>query len=123
GGNGNSIVLAPVGGHPALFVGGHFGTRDPNSMPCGSTYLHGVLKADPATGAIDCSWNPHLVPDVHNYTGGWVERVANGHLWLGGSAEARRALEGRSVPHRQGPQRPRPGDAERAHRSGRGRPG
>ena len=53
-------------------------------MPCGSTYLHGVLKADPATRTIDCSWDPHLIPDTHNYTGGWVEEVVNGHLWLGG---------------------------------------
>ena len=54
GGNGNSIVLAPVNGRQTLFVGGHFGTRCPNSMPCGSTFLHGVLKANPADGAIDC---------------------------------------------------------------------
>jgi hypothetical protein len=84
GGNGASIVLASVNGSQTLFVGGHFGTRSPHSMPCGSTYLHGVLKASPATGAIDCSWDPHLYPDVKNYTGGWAERVVNGHLWLGG---------------------------------------
>jgi hypothetical protein len=84
GGNGASISLAPVNGSQTLFVGGHFGTRSPNSMPCGSTYLHGVLKADPVTGAIDCSWDPHLYPDVNNFTGGWVQRVVNGHLWLGG---------------------------------------
>jgi Domain of unknown function (DUF5122) beta-propeller len=84
GGNGNSIALAPVNGSQMLFVGGHFGTRSPNSMPCGSTFLHGVLEANPATGAIDCSWDPHLVPDVNNFTGGWVEQVVNGHLWLGG---------------------------------------
>jgi Domain of unknown function (DUF5122) beta-propeller len=84
GGNGSSIVLATVGGSQTLFVGGHFGTRSPDSMPCGSTFLHGVLKASPATGAIDCSWDPHLIPDINNFTGGWAERVANGHLWLGG---------------------------------------
>ena len=84
GGNGNSAVLASVGGAQTLFVGGHFGTRDPLSMPCGTTYLHGVLKADPATGTIDCSWDPHLYPDTHNLTGGWVEENVSGHLWLGG---------------------------------------
>jgi hypothetical protein len=84
GGNGSSIALTSVGGNQTLFVGGHFGTRSPTSMPCGSTYLHGVLKADPATGAIDCSWDPHLIPDTNNYTGGWVSEVVNGHLWLGG---------------------------------------
>jgi hypothetical protein len=84
GGNGESAVLAFVGGVQTLIVGGHFGTRDPTSMPCDSTYLHGVLKADPTTGTIDCSWNPHLYPDTHNYTGGWVEEAADGHLWLGG---------------------------------------
>jgi outer membrane protein assembly factor BamB len=84
GGNGESAVLVAVGGVQTLFVGGHFGTRDPLSMPCGSTYLHGVLKADPATGTIDCSWDPHLYPDTLNYTGGWVEEAVNGHLWLGG---------------------------------------
>jgi hypothetical protein len=84
GGNGASISLATVGGNQALFVGGHFGTRNPNSMPCGATFLHGALRADPATGKIDCSWDPHLVPDVHNFTGGWVQQVVNGHLWLGG---------------------------------------
>jgi outer membrane protein assembly factor BamB len=84
GGNAESIVLATIGSGSALFVGGHFGTRDPNSMPCGPNYLHGVLKADPATGTIDCSWDPHLIPDVNNFTGGWVERLVNGHLWLGG---------------------------------------
>jgi hypothetical protein len=84
GGNGSSIALTSVGGNQTLFVGGHFGTRSPTSMPCGSTFLHGVLKADPATGAIDCSWDPHLIPDTHNYTGGWVSEVVNGHLWLGG---------------------------------------
>jgi hypothetical protein len=84
GGNGESFSLGSVGGVQTLFVGGHFGTRNPDSMPCGSTYLHGVLEADPATGVIDCSWDPHLVPDVHNYTGGWVQQLVNGHLWLGG---------------------------------------
>ena len=84
GGNGASIVLTSVGGNQTLFVGGHFGTRSPTSMPCGSIYLHGVLKADPATGTIDCSWDPHLIPDTNNFTGGWVEELANGHLWLGG---------------------------------------
>jgi hypothetical protein len=84
GGNGESVVLTSVGATQTLFVGGHFGTRSPTSMPCGTTYLHGVLKADPVTGAIDCSWDPHLFPDTNNYTGGWVEEVTNGHLWLGG---------------------------------------
>jgi hypothetical protein len=84
GGNGESIVLATADGRRSIIVGGHFGTRDPNSMPCGSSYLHGVLRADPATGTINCSWNPTLFPDVHNLTGGWVECVTNGHLWLGG---------------------------------------
>jgi hypothetical protein len=41
-------------------------------MPCGSTYLHDVHKADPATEAINCTWDPHLVPDTHNDTGGWA---------------------------------------------------
>lgn len=84
GGNANSAVLASVGGAQTLFVGGHFGTRTPLSMPCGNTFLHGVLKADPATGTIDCSWDPHAYPDTHNLTGGWVEENVNGHLWLGG---------------------------------------
>jgi hypothetical protein len=84
GGNGESASLATVGGQQELFIGGHFGTRDPTSMPCGTTYLHGILKADPATGTIDCAWDPHLYPDTHNLTGGSVQEVANGHLWLGG---------------------------------------
>ena len=83
GGNGESISLTTVGGNQVLFIGGHMGTRDPTTMPCGSTYLHGIFKAD-LNGNPDCSWDPHLVPDTHNYTGGWVQEVVNGHLWLGG---------------------------------------
>ena len=84
GGNGESASLATVGGQQELFIGGHFGTRDPTSMPCDATYLHGILKADPVTGTIDCAWDPHLYPDTNNLTGGSVQEVANGHLWLGG---------------------------------------
>jgi Domain of unknown function (DUF5122) beta-propeller len=84
GGNGESAVLATVGTTTELFVGGHFGTRDPTTMPCGDTFLHGVLEADPATGIPDCSFDPHPIPDTHNLTGGWVLETANGHLWLGG---------------------------------------
>jgi hypothetical protein len=46
---------------------------------------HGVLKADPTFGTIDRAWDPHLIPDSRNYTGGWVEEVVNGSLWLGGN--------------------------------------
>jgi len=84
GGNGESAALATVGDQTELFVGGHFGTRDPTSMPCGTTFLHGILEADPATGEPDCTFDPHPVPDTHNLTGGWVLEAANGHLWLGG---------------------------------------
>jgi beta-propeller uncharacterized protein DUF5122 len=84
GGNGESISLTTVGGTATLFVGGHFGTRSATSEPCGTVYLHGILKASPTNGAIDCSFDPLLVPDTNNYTGGWVQDVVNGHLWLGG---------------------------------------
>jgi len=88
GGNGESAALATVDGSTQLFIGGHMGMRLSTSMPCPptstTTYLHAVVKIDPTTGTIDCSWDPHPVPDTHNLTGGWVEEVANGHLWLGG---------------------------------------
>jgi hypothetical protein len=42
------------------------------------------IPSTPAAGDIG-SWHPHLVPDVHNFTGRWVERVVHGHLWLGGN--------------------------------------
>jgi hypothetical protein len=84
GGNGESISLTTVGGSQTLFVGGHMGTRDPLSEQCGSNYLHGIMKVSAADGTIDCSWDPLLYPDTHNYTGGWVQDVVNGHLWLGG---------------------------------------
>jgi len=84
GGNGESASLTTVNGQSTLFIGGHMGTRDPTSQPCGANYLHGIMKVDPSNGAIDCSWDPLLVPDTHNYTGGWVQDVVNGELWLGG---------------------------------------
>jgi len=80
GGNGESIsMVSPT----EFFVGGHMGTRDPSTQPCGSNYLHGIFKMDDK-GNIDCSWDPLLMPDVNNYTGGWVQELVNGHLWLGG---------------------------------------
>jgi len=84
GGNGESASLTDVNRVQTLFIGGHMGTRDSKSQPCGSTFLHGVMKVDPSNGAIDCTWDPTLMPDTHNYTGGWVQEVVNGHLWLGG---------------------------------------
>jgi len=80
GGNGESIALTGS----TLFVGGHFGTRDPTTEQCGSNYLHGVLTASTVDGTIDCDWDPLLVPDTHNYTGGWVMDLVGSHLWVGG---------------------------------------
>jgi len=79
GGNGESIALSGT----TLFAGGHFGTRLPTTMPCGSNYLHGVLTATTG-GKIDCDWDPLLLPDVHNFTGGWVMDLVGSHLWVGG---------------------------------------
>jgi hypothetical protein len=82
-GNVESVALSPS--HARLFLGGHFGTAH-RTQSCGSYALHGLASADPATGALDCSWLPHLYPDSHNFTGASTLLVdpVNSYLWTGG---------------------------------------
>lgn len=84
GAGGNVVSAALANGDTIEFISGHFGTRDPESWPCGYTYLHGIAKVDPTTGEPDCSFDPVMLPDEHNRRGGWTLLVVNGHLWVGG---------------------------------------
>jgi hypothetical protein len=62
-GNAESLALSPDG--TRLFVGGHFGTNtlDYHITQCaGGPWAHGLVSADPATGALFCDWFPQIVP-------------------------------------------------------------
>lgn len=62
-GNAESLALSPDG--TRLFVGGHFGTNtlDYHITQCaGGPWAHGLVSADPVTGALFCDWFPQILP-------------------------------------------------------------
>lgn len=81
--SGNVETVAVDPGTGRLFFGGHFGTAGAMSV-CGGQALTGVGIVDPATGAIDCSWLPHMLPDTHNFKGGRTLLITGGSVWVGG---------------------------------------
>jgi len=80
-GNAESVALSADGS--TLYVGGHFGTAV-GTQQCGTSYLHGLLSADPATGDKNCNWLPHLLPDQDNFTGTWTILLTPTQIWTGG---------------------------------------
>ena len=81
-GNVESITLLPDGLNAV--IGGHFGTAH-KATKCGTHLLHGLAKINLATGALDCTWTPHLLPDNGNFTG-CMGRPGRPHVPLGGRA-------------------------------------
>lgn len=80
-GNSQSLAFNPDGSR--LFVAGHFGTARLQQSVCGQN-LRGLMMLNPATGQIDCSWLPQLVPYGSNYVGAWTLLSTPTQLWVGG---------------------------------------
>jgi Domain of unknown function (DUF5122) beta-propeller len=81
-GNVEGITLLPDGLNAV--ISGHFGTAH-KATKCGAHLLHGLAKISLATGQLDCTWTPHLLPDSLNFTGGWTVLSDPTYLWVGGS--------------------------------------
>ena len=80
-GNSQSLAFNPDGSR--LFVAGHFGTARLQQSVCGGN-LRGLMMLNPATGQLDCSWLPQLVPYGSNYVGGWTLLSTPTQVWVGG---------------------------------------
>ena len=95
-GNAESLALSPDG--TRLFVGGHFGTNtlDYRITQCGSNvWAHGLVSANPTTGALFCDWFPQIVPfggqsapgsgvNPPNAWGAGAMQMASNALFVGG---------------------------------------
>lgn len=82
---GNAQGLAFNADGSRLFVAGHFGTARLQQTVCGGTInLRGLMMVNPATGAIDCSWVPQIVPFGSNFVGAWAIESTSTQLWVGG---------------------------------------
>jgi hypothetical protein len=81
-GNVEGITLLPDGVNGV--ISGHFGTNH-KATKCGTHTLHGLARINLATGDLDCTWTPHMLPDQGNVTGGWVVVSDPTFLWVGGN--------------------------------------
>jgi hypothetical protein len=81
-GNVQGITLLPDGLN-AIIVG-HFGTNH-KAQKCGTHTLHGLARISLASGALDCTWTPHMLPDSGNVTAGWVDLADSTYFWVGGN--------------------------------------
>jgi hypothetical protein len=80
-GNVEAVTVDPGSGR--VVFGGHFGTAGAMTV-CGGQPLTGVGMVNPATGAVDCTWLPHMLPDTQNFKGGRALLLTGGQLWVGG---------------------------------------
>lgn len=71
--NGNVQAIAFTGDR--VIIGGHFVSVNPN------TPRARIAALDPATGAVDPTWNPGM---EGNWGGPWAMVVESNHLWVGG---------------------------------------
>jgi Domain of unknown function (DUF5122) beta-propeller len=84
-GNVQGITLLPDGLNAV--IGGHFGTNH-KALKCGTHLLHGLAKISLATGKLNCTWTPHILPDSGNVTAAWVVLADSTYLWVGGNITA-----------------------------------
>jgi hypothetical protein len=80
-GNVEDLVVDPAG--TKVFFGGHFGVGGEQHV-CGNLELRAVGIADPATGAIDCTWLPQVEPHINNKKGVKTMVLTGTQLWMGG---------------------------------------
>jgi hypothetical protein len=81
-GNVQGVTLLPDGVNE--IIGGHFGTNH-KAQKCGTHTLHGLARVNLATGALDCTWTPHILPDSGNVTSAWIVLADPNYLWVGGN--------------------------------------
>ncbi len=82
GGNPQTSEMSPDGSR--LIVGGHFGINPIKEQYCGKP-LGGLIALNPATGAVDCPWVPHLDQNKDpSYDGAWTMQVIGDYVWVGG---------------------------------------
>ena len=81
-GNVQGLALRPGGSQ--IFAAGHFGTGSLQQTVCGNQNLRGLMLLSTATGSLDCTWLPQIVPFGNNFHGAWPLLIANGtQLWAG----------------------------------------
>ena len=80
---GNVEDLAVDAAGSEVFFGGHFGVGGDQKV-CGNLELRAVGIADPATGAVDCTWLPQVEPHVSNQKGVKAMVLTGTQLWMGG---------------------------------------
>jgi len=80
-GNVEQVAINAAG--TQLFIGGHFGTAGTMRV-CGNLFMYGVGILNPATGAVDCTWLPHMLPDTNNKKGAKALYLSSTELWVGG---------------------------------------
>ena len=82
GGNPQASAMSPDGSR--LIVGGHFGINPIKEQVCGKP-LGGLIALNPATGAVDCPWVPHLDQSTDpSYDGTWTLQTVGDYVWVGG---------------------------------------
>ena len=81
--SGNVEDVAVDAAGTKVFFSGHFGTAGAQTV-CGNLQLRAIGIANPATGAIDCTWLPQVEPHVANKKGVKTMVLTGTQLWIGG---------------------------------------